>query len=153
MSGCYGAEMTKTIRATLSIVIGSCLAASTLACGRATPVRPIQVIRYPNRIQPPLKSCTTGTVPVLAPTALIDDLRCAQYGDIFVSRTRSGLPCSPGELEVVLAKAACEEDATFVRILHRQTSMTSGTDCHTIRAALFECVHVESQAMTSEQDG
>jgi hypothetical protein len=136
-----------------TIVTASCLAATLLACAPTTPVEPVQVIRYPNRLQPRLERCTSGTVPVLGPLDTIDEGRCFQYGDIYVSRTDSGLPCSLEELEVALAEAACREDATFVRILHTQTSMTSGTDCHTIRAAFFECIEMPSeQVMTAPDD-
>ena len=145
-------RLVEAIRTQKTIVTAACLAATILACALATPVRPAQVIRYPNRLKPRLERCTSGTVPVLGPLDTIDEGRCFQYGDIYVSRTNSGLPCSLEELEVVLAKAACTEDATFVRILHTQTSMTSGTDCHTIRAAFFECIEMPSDQETTVRD-
>jgi hypothetical protein len=126
-----------------TFVLWIVLALVVSACRITPPIPPVQVIRYTNRIEPPRETCSADTVPVLQSTDPIDGNHWFQFGDIFLSRDASGPACSVEELEVTLAQIACTEDASLARILRIQTPHTSGSDCHLLRAAIFECVTKE----------
>lgn len=125
------------------IVLLTSLALATSGCQVEPPIPPVQIILYSSRIEPARTACSSGTVPVLQQADPVDEARCDQFGDVFLSRTSTGHPCSLSELEEELARTACREGATLARILRIQTPETSGSDCHMLRAALFECFDPE----------